>query len=229
MENESLRDFESGYVRIDGFYDDVRPASPEELQTLNNMPNDGAVTLKELDLDHFAIGPHGDDYNYNFVFEPSCNINSLVSGHVGPGSNNIVPYKASCRIDFRLVPDQDPADIHEKFLAHLKKHGFDDVRITEAQIANKPVRIPVTNPYVRVIIDALRDAYGKEPIVYPNGGGSGPLSEFAESVGVETAILPLCAADQCEHAPNENMKLEDFENGLRACTLMMLRLGEMNK
>ena len=225
----TLRDFKTGKILIDGFYDDVQPPTEEEVAILSSMPNDGAVTLKELGLDHFAMGPKGDDYNYNFVFENSCNINSLVSGHTGPGDNNIVPHLARCRLDFRLVPNQTATDIHEKLQAHLHKYGFDDVKIVRAETAVKPVRLPITNPYVQVLIGCLRDAYGQEPIVYPSGGGSGPLKMFTDSVGVDTVILPLCAADQCEHSPNENMKLIDFENGLRATTLMMRRLGDMNK
>ena len=111
----------------------------------------------------------------------------------------------------------------------IKKHGFDDVKIVSAETAVKPVRLSITNPYVRVLVDSLRDAYNQEPIVYPSGGGSGPLKMFTDSVGVDTVILPLCAADQCEHSPNENMKLIDFENGLRATATMMIRLGEMKK
>ena len=225
----TLRDSASGKILIDGFYDNVQAPTQEELETLGSMPNDGVVTLKELNLDHFAMGPKGDDYNYNFVFENSCNINSLISGHTGSGENNIVPHKARCRLDFRLVPNQTPTEIHEKLVAHLHKHGFDDVKIVSAETAVKPVRLSITNPYVRVLVDSLRDAYNQEPIVYPSGGGSGPLKMFTDSVGVDTVILPLCAADQCEHSPNENMKLIDFENGLRATATMMIRLGEMKK
>ncbi len=222
----SIRRFSDSYVLIDGFYDGVRPISEEEKAALSSMPNDGAVTLEELGLDHFAMGPHGDDYNYNFVFEPSSNINSIRGGFPGPGDNNVVAHYCRARLDFRLVPDQDPRDIHEKFMAHLHKHGFDDVKVDPGALGTLPVRIPVTNPYVQTIIGCLRDAYGKEPIVYPNGAGSGPLSMFTEAVGVQTAILPMCAADQHEHAPNENMRLDDFEDGIRACALMLLRLGK---
>lgn len=225
----SLRDFKDGRILIDGFYDDVRAPSDEELAALKAMPDDGAVTLAELELERFATGPRGDDYNYNFVFENSCNINSLVSGHTGPGENNIVPHHARCRLDFRLVPDQRPTDIHEKLQAHLHRHGFDDVKITGAEMSTLPIRLPITNRYVKVLIGALRDAYGEEPIVYPNGGGSGPLAMFSDAVGVDTVILPLCAADQCEHSPNENMKLIDFDNGLRATSMMLMRLGEMER
>jgi len=225
----TLRDPASGFIMIDGFYDDVLEPTPEELNALNSMPNDGAIALKELGLDHFAMGPHGDDYNYNFVFENSCNINSLVSGHVGPGDNNIVPYKARVRLDFRLVPNQTPEDIHKKMKAHLKKHGFDDVVFVDEGIIGYPVRIPMTNPYVKVLISSLRDAFSQEPIVYPNGGGSGPLKMFIDSLGMPIVILPFCAADQHEHAPNENMKLIDLENGVRAATILLKRLGELEK
>ena len=222
----SLKELTTGRVLIDGFYDDVLPPTREELATLSSMPNDGETTLRELGLSHFAPGPHGDDYNYNFVFEPSCNINSLNSGYTGPGENNVVPNKARVRLDFRLVPNQTPEDIHEKLKAHLQAHGFTDFAFENDGIVGRPYRLSVENPYVRVIVDALRESFGAEPIVYPNGGGSGPLKLFAEALDIDILILPLCAADQCEHAPNENMKLSDFDNGIRAAATMLLRLGE---
>ena len=42
-----------------------------------------------------------------------------------------MPAKASAKLDFRLVPGQDPYDILAKLQVHLETHGFEDVTVTQ--------------------------------------------------------------------------------------------------
>lgn len=53
----------------------------------------------------------------------------------------MLPAEERAKIGFRLVPDQDPADLLPKLRRHFDAHGFSDVQIT--QFGGKhPVRIP---------------------------------------------------------------------------------------
>ena len=95
-------------VLIDGFYDGVIPPTPEEIKAVRAMPDDSDRTLKVYGLNSFINNLNGGDYHSSHVFEPTATINGLVSGYTGPGPKTILPSTASAKLDFRLVPNQDP-------------------------------------------------------------------------------------------------------------------------
>ena len=217
---------EDGKVLIDGFYDDVREPTELELETLGTIPDAEAQIKAELGVEHFVRGRVTDNFNYNTVFEPTCNINSLRSGHLGAGNNNIVPATARVRLDMRLVPNQTPERIHELFKAHLHKHGYDDVEFL-AQGGGAPLRVPADDPYAKAAAEVLGEVWGEPGVIWPNIGGSGPFALFTELLGAPFLLIPYAAADQCEHAPNENMKIDDFKRGVLASIRLYERFGNL--
>ena len=46
-----------------------------------------------------------------YCYNPTCNIDGIVSGYTGPGSKTINPAHAAVKLDFRLVPGQRPLRI----------------------------------------------------------------------------------------------------------------------
>jgi signal transduction histidine kinase len=61
------------------------------------------------------LGPSQDPYELTVrnLFEPTCNIAGIVSGFTGDGTKTVIPSEAMVKIDFRLVPEQDPRRIRE--------------------------------------------------------------------------------------------------------------------
>src|SRR6202162_1893171 len=95
-------------------------------------------------------------------FQPTATIDGLSSGYEGDGPKTVLPAKAMAKIDFRLVNDQDPQDIERKLRVHLDKHGFSDISIKNHG-GEHPARTPVGDPFVAVMRDAVRRAYGAQP------------------------------------------------------------------
>ena len=104
----------SGRVLIDGFYDHVRPIGPVEENLLGKMDFDPKAFAATMGLEDIALD--GRAYWTRIMLEPYFNINGFVSGYVGPGSKTIIPSRAECRIDIRLVVDQKTPDIFEKVI-----------------------------------------------------------------------------------------------------------------
>ena len=53
------------------------------------------------------------------------------------GMKTVLPAEASAKVDFRLVPDQEPEDILSKLRTHLDAEGFNDVEITALAAASE--------------------------------------------------------------------------------------------
>ena len=203
-----------GNITIDGFYDDVRPLTPEEVAAAAEIPADEAELKACYGVEEFLKGRSGGGFYHNLIFEPTCNIAGLWSGFTGGGSKTVLPHEATVKIDMRLVPDQRPDAVRDLLLRHLRRHGFGDAQVRFfGQVT--PSRTPVNPPYVAVAADALRAGFGQEPVIFPGIGGVAPDFVFTGHLGVPTIVIPYAAADQRNHAPNESMVLSGFFGGLR--------------
>jgi acetylornithine deacetylase/succinyl-diaminopimelate desuccinylase-like protein len=99
-----------GRVQIDGFYDAVRKPTDADRAMLDRMPFDAKAIREVVGIEGFAFGRTDDEAKRASVFEPTCNVCGIESGYNGPGSKTVIPAEATGKIDFRLVPDQDPED-----------------------------------------------------------------------------------------------------------------------
>ena len=121
---------------------------------------------------------------------------------------------ARAKVDFRLVVDQDPDDIVRKLRAHLDRHGFDDIEITPLTTF-LPVKTPVTDPFVQIVVDAAEGAYHQPLVVQPTSPGSGPRSVFAGWTDMPIVGLGVANIGSQVHAPNENIAVEDYRQGIK--------------
>ena len=117
---------------IDDVLDGVDLSDEDFLEVMEALPEVAEEYKTRFGVKHFIKGLTGGvDLRVEEVFTPTCTICGLTSGYQGPGSKTVLPARASAKVDFRLVPDQDPDDIRKKLRAHLDEHGFSDVQITD--------------------------------------------------------------------------------------------------
>jgi acetylornithine deacetylase/succinyl-diaminopimelate desuccinylase-like protein len=79
----------------------------------------------------------------------------------------------------------------------------------------KPARTDPDHPFVRLALEAAREAYGKEPVIAPMTGGSGPNHVFIETLHVPIVTAGVSYPGAQTHAPNENLAIDHFINGVK--------------
>src|SRR5258708_31772662 len=131
-----------GHVRIPGFYDTVRQPSEEELAVLTDQSDIDAEMREAFQVERLVDGLTGAALRIRQAFTPTCNIAGLVSGYTGEGSKTVLPARAMAKIDFRLVPDQEPQDILEKLRNHLAAEGYADITLTRVCKSGPVVKSP---------------------------------------------------------------------------------------
>ncbi|HLU83412.1 MAG TPA: M20/M25/M40 family metallo-hydrolase, partial [Trueperaceae bacterium] len=99
----------SGRVLLPGFYDDVQEPDAADLSLLAAIPFDDIRWRDNFGISDFIDGVKGAEAKRRLYFSPTCNIAGLSSGYGGDGAKTVLPAKARAKIDFRLVPDQEPA------------------------------------------------------------------------------------------------------------------------
>ncbi len=212
-------------VRVGGFYDDVRPPTAEDEAAIAALPDETDDTARSLSVERLLLGVSGVEYHRRHLFEPTCTIDGLSSGYQGDGVKTVLPATATAKVEFRLVPDQDPADIFAKLRRHLDAQGFADVE-TRLLSAEAAARTPPTAPFVDVVAATARDVYGVEPLLVPTMAGTGPLHPFTQVLGIDSADCGVGYPDSRIHAPDENIRLHDLRRNIRHVAALIERFGE---
>lgn len=214
-------------IRIPGFYDNVRPATERDMAYLASQPDHSDEFIATYGVKGFLLGRKGGvELRHAAVFEPTATINGLTSGYQGPGAKTVLPAYASAKIDFRLVPDQSPEEIVPLLRAHLDAEGFADVAVRYVA-GVKPARTDPDDPFVQMSIQAAEDVYGMTPIVEPLIGGSGPLHPFIHELGLPVVTSGCGHPESRVHAPNENIRIPDFINGIRHTARIITRFADL--
>ncbi|MBI1851002.1 MAG: M20/M25/M40 family metallo-hydrolase [Planctomycetes bacterium] len=211
-----------GCVTIPGFEESVRPLTRAERSALDALPFPGGL-LREMGVDRFAGDPALSPWE-KLLCRPTANVAGIVSGWTGSGPKTIVPASATAKMDFRLVPDQDPDRLFDALVSHASTLGFGDVDIKKLQ-AWPPSRTPLDDPFGRAAIRAVERAWGVAPLVYPSLGASLPHFLFTRELGMPSVLVPYANPDQSNHAPNENLTIEAFRRGIRTSAALMLEVA----
>lgn len=211
-------------ILIPGFYDNVRPPSAKQRELLAAMPSIEADEKRANGVSRFAGGLTGQAWK-EAVFLPTCTINGLGSGYQGRGSMTIIPARAMCKIDFRLVPEQDPEEVLRKLRAHLDAQGFEDIEIIPEHGERAGIVDP-DHPFVQLTLETAREVYGKEPAVIPLNGGSGPYASFLEYLHVPITALGIGYLECLGHAPNEHIRISDWLPGTMHAARLFERFRE---
>ncbi|MCW1970479.1 MAG: M20/M25/M40 family metallo-hydrolase [Anaerolineae bacterium] len=205
---ESLKDAHE-HILIDGFYDNAKPASELDLHYLSLLPNTEALDKQIYGLKEYVMGRSSAQVK-EAVFLPTCNIEGIDTGYRGSGFKTVIPAKAVVKIDFRLVPDQEPDEIFAKLRAHLNAKGFADVQLTNLG-AMSPAKTAADDPLVQLTMRTGAEVYGVPAIIYPMVGGSSPIYAFRNPLGGIPVISPgIGYWDNRAHAPNEHFRIADF-------------------
>ncbi|MEE6715488.1 M20/M25/M40 family metallo-hydrolase [Schleiferilactobacillus harbinensis] len=148
------------------------------------------------------------------AFSPTLNIAGLTGGYEGEGVKTVLPHTARAKLDIRLVPDLDPEEVAELVRQHLARHGFGDIKV-EYLMGEKSYRSGLDAPLVTRITDVAQTVYGSDKVeLLPSSAGTGPMYLFNHYLHAPLLAFGVGYAKSGPHAPNENIRISDFHQGI---------------
>lgn len=203
---------EHGHVTVPGFYDKVRIIDAEERAEMARLPFDDAFLLKHSGAPALWGEPE---------FLPAERIGARPTAEVvmfeAGQPKSAIPAKASARFAFRLVPDQDPNEVHQQFKQYLETHAPPTVKWELEFLGGGPGIITDRHaPEVIAMKTALETAFGKPPIFQRVGGGIGAVLMFKNTLGVDSVLTGFSLYDDNFHGPNEKLHLPTWQKGMAA-------------
>jgi len=216
---------ERGRVTLPRFYDSVRPLSEVERDLLARLPFDEKQWLAEAGESGAAYGEQGFSTLERIWTRPTAEINGTWGGHTGPGSKTIIPRAAHAKVSFRLVADQDPADVAAAFGEYVAAHTPDGIEATvKTEPAVRPCHSPIGSPAVLAGRRAMQRAFGRE-VLFTREGGSGPEADLAEILDAPLVFVAVGLDSDQIHAPNESVDTSRLLRGAEASAYLWPELA----
>ncbi len=213
-----------GRITLPGFYDRVKKLSKADRDELARLPIDDKHFLQITGVPAL-YGEAGFTANERTGARPTLDVNGLLSGFTGEGSKTIIPAWAMAKISMRLVPDQDPQEVHRQFLQYLKEHAPQDIRWELTVMAGGPASISDRNNVgVRAMSKALETVWGMPPYFRREGGSIPVVKDMQSLLGIESVVSGFGLPDDNVHAPNEKMHLPTWYRGIEAAIHFFVNL-----
>jgi acetylornithine deacetylase/succinyl-diaminopimelate desuccinylase-like protein len=223
----------NGRVTLPGFYDGIT-ITPEVQKILDAVPDNVEAIHK-----HLAIAkPDNVAKSLQLAVQyPSLNIRGLQSLKVGNEVRTLVPAEAIAEIDVRLVKESNPEHLISLVRDHIKGLGYHVIdreptmeeRMTIPHLVNftsiisyKAYRTAFDSKPGLLTRSAYKKLYGEDPILIRTSGGSIPISPFVETLGIPAVGIPTVNIDNNQHAPNENIRLGNFIEGISIIMAVLL-------
>jgi len=205
-----------GSVAIEGFYDDVAELPAEVAQQWQSLGFDGTGYLKQVGLS-LPAGEQSRSVLEQITSRPTCEINGIIGGYTGDGFKTVIPSKATAKISFRLVSNQDPDKIRAAFRAHVQARVPADcqVKFTEHG-GSRAITVPSDGPYLRKALKALGEEWDKPAVISGSGGSIPVVGEFKRRLDMDTLLIGFAHVDDAIHSPNEKYNLSSFQHGIRS-------------
>ena len=213
-----------GEITIEGINEPVIPATNSEREAVSRLPLDLDQVKADLGLSELD-GPKARGYYDRIMFHPTLTINGFHGGYGGPGMKTVLPCEAFVKCDMRLVEPLTPDHVYASVKEHVARHA-PDVEFVPLN-SMLPSKTPMDSAFAGPIRRAVVAARGVEPLLYPTVGGSLPDYAFTKILGIPSFVVPYANADEANHAPNENLELVCFIDGIRTGAALLWELGNL--
>ena len=230
----SMKD-DNGRVTVKGFYDDVQPLTSAEMKALKEVPRVDEQMKNELGIISTEMKGKSLVESINL---PSLNINGMQSANVGKLASNVIPTMATAVLDLRLVLGNDWKRQQQKVIDHIKLQGYTVINHEPTDAERKKYlklikvirdndsynaqRTSMALPVTKKVIDAVKSTTNEQVVLMPTLGGSLPLFVFEKYLNAKTITVPIANHDNNQHAENENIRLQNFWNGIETMAALMM-------
>ena len=173
-------------------------------------------------VDLLGDGPIGD----RIWTKPSVTVLGIDCPRIA-GSLPAIPAEVSARVSLRVPPGVDSTQAEEALVAHLRRAAPWNAQVdTRTEATSEPFAGGESGPAHTVFYGALRDAYGREPVLLGQGGAIPVCGAFRKSYPDAEILLfgveePLCAI----HSPNESVDPGEIERIALAEALFLRRFA----
>lgn len=224
----SLHD-EDNRITVEGFYDNVVNLTAEERAEMAKAPFSQEAYNKALNL-NAEYGEAGYTTMERGSIRPTLDVNGIWGGYIGEGAKTVIASKAYAKISMRLVPNQGPEEITEKFKKHFEAIAPEGVYVkVTPHHGGEPAVTPIDSIGYEAASIAYETTFNKKPIPVRSGGSIPIIAMFEKELGLKTVMMGFGLDSDAIHSPNEHFGLFNFYKGIETIPYFYKHFTELSK
>jgi len=207
---------ETGRITLPGFYDGVEETPSNIKASWEKLGLSAEDFLGEVGLS-IPSGEKGRSVMELAWARPTAEVNGIWGGYTGAGFKTVIAAKASAKVSFRLVGQQNPAAIRESFRAYVRSKIPADCSVEFHEHGGSPaIQLSYDSPALTKAKTALSNEWPKPAIVIGMGGSIPIVGDFQKMLGMESLLIGFGLSDDRIHSPNEKYELRSYHKGIRS-------------
>jgi acetylornithine deacetylase/succinyl-diaminopimelate desuccinylase-like protein len=217
-----------GRIQIPGIYDDVKEPAAAELASWKTLPFTEEAFLKN-EVGSTGLTGEPDRTVLERVWSrPTLEVHGIAGGFTGSGAKTVIPAKASAKVSFRLVPDQDPQKVIDAFTKFVADNTPKGIRTEVKVLSGGPaVVVNPNHPAIDIAARAFSEVLNR-PTVFTRSGGSIPIvGDFARHLHIPTILMGFGLPDDGLHSPNEKYKVSNYYMGIMTVAHFLELYGQV--
>lgn len=203
-----------GKIRLEGFYQGVRPIDSEEQnlyeRIVEHVSNYGKVEL----VKHSPIT----NVRENLIAkwrQPALSIHKI--DVTGPAHATVIPASAQSAVSIRIVPDQSLQHISSSLVSFLESsfknlNSSNTLEVKINQTADWWLGHP-QDPHSVALAECVEEEWGTKPLWIREGGSIPSIPFLEQEFNAKAIHLPMGSASDSAHLPNERIKMVNLEKG----------------
>ncbi len=223
-----LKDILRNRIRIPKIYKSVRKPSKEEIKLVEAA----SPTYDEIkqEVNAGVVTPYrrkGTTFPPLVLtgLKPSLDVHGIYSGFTKPGQlKTIIPANAWVKFSIRLVPHLTVEKTEELVRSYLQQIIPKGVTWKLTRLfSGDPFYMDPARPELKKLLEVVKEAFGKDPVLVPEGGSIGLVTTFARKYNPAILMPNYGLPDDGLHSPNEKFNLSQLEGGAKTLVLYLTK------
>lgn len=215
-----------GHIHIPGLSDKLgQPSIREQTFWREDSAHLSDTYLKEMGVSSFS-GEQEYPPLERIWARPSLEVHGIVGGFTDEGSKMVIPARARAKISMRFPPELKSDEVFERFKQAVSDAAPEGVEVSVHLLSRgEGVLVSPETVPMQAAAAALKETYGKDPLLIGEGGSYPVVALLSEILQVPIVVIGFGLLDDNVHAPNEKFSLDTFFKGIRTGIRFLQMMG----
>uniref|UniRef100_A0A5K3F8F8 M20_dimer domain-containing protein n=1 Tax=Mesocestoides corti TaxID=53468 RepID=A0A5K3F8F8_MESCO len=218
----------NGTILVPGAYSCVRRPTEAELRNFETLDFDPATYAKQIGTDALYSNDKVELLRRRWLL-PAVEFHGIEKSFDRIGAPTLIPKSVMGKFSLRIVPDQNPYLMSERFKCYLHQMHYrrcsgNRLRV-KSFIDGRAFLADHTCVNYRAAYKALEEVWKKKPDLTRDGATIAMACTLEETTNRDVVLIPMGECQDFQHEARERMSVRNYINGIKVFVSYLCNLS----